>query len=68
MSITKLSLAGNKSAKLFLQCIRELTKGNDEYELDGGKDEQTGVEDDHQGRLTPRCRKHRPEGKDDIDK
>ncbi len=44
-----------------------LTKGNDEYELDGGKDEKTGVEDDHQGRLTPGCRQHRPEGKDDIE-
>jgi hypothetical protein len=44
-----------------------LTKRNDEYELDGGKDEQTGVEDDHQGSLTPGRRQHRPEGKDDIE-
>jgi hypothetical protein len=44
-----------------------LTKGNDEYELDGGKDEETGVEDDHQGSLTPCRRQHRPEDKDDIE-
>ncbi len=44
-----------------------LTKGDDEYELDGGKDEQPGVEDDDQGSLTPGRRKHRPEGKDDIE-
>ncbi len=44
-----------------------LTKGDDEYELDGGKYEKTGVENDYQGRLTPSRRQHRPEGKDDIE-
>ncbi len=54
--------------KLYTLTSLTLTKGNDEYELDGGKDEETGVEDDDQGSLTPGCRQHRPEGKDEIEK
>jgi len=40
-----------------------LTKGNDEYELDGAEDEQTGVENDDQGGLTSRRWQHHPKAK-----